>query len=75
MEGNNLEGSRPPYPTPAAPPTSWRILAAYTNSEHTTLPRPDFGLVLVFLGGGTQDKNISKGHLPRVVYHQVYNVY
>ena len=30
---------------------------------------------LVFLGGGTQDKKMSKGHLPRVVYHQVYNVY
>ena len=28
-------------------------------------------LTLVFLGGGTQDK-MSKGHLPRVVYHQVY---
>jgi len=24
-------------------------------------------------GGGTQDKKMSKGHLPRVVYHQVYN--
>ena len=27
------------------------------------------------LGGRTQDKKLSKGHLPRVVYHQVYNVY
>ena len=26
-------------------------------------------------GGGTQDKKISKDHLPRVVYHQLYNVY
>ena len=26
-------------------------------------------------GGGTQDKKMSKGHLPRVVYHQVYNVF
>ena len=26
-------------------------------------------------GGGTQDKKMSKGHLPRVVYHQEYNVY
>ena len=26
-------------------------------------------------GGGTKDKNISKGHLPRVVCHQVENVY
>ena len=25
--------------------------------------------------GETQDNTISKGHLPRVVYHQVYNVY
>ena len=25
--------------------------------------------------GGTPDKKMSKGHLPRVVYHQVYNVY
>jgi len=30
---------------------------------------------LVVDGGGTQDKKMSKGHLPRVVYHQVYNVY
>ena len=29
----------------------------------------------VFLGGGTQGKKMSKGHLPRVVYHQVYNAY
>ena len=35
------------------------------------------------IGGGTQDKKMSKafrqfdskGHLPRVVYHQAYNVY
>jgi len=25
--------------------------------------------------GGTQDKKVSKGHLPRVLYHQIYNVY
>ena len=31
--------------------------------------------VKVNYGGGTQDKEMSKGHLPRVVYHQVYNVY
>ena len=24
------------------------------------------------LGGGTQDNKVSKGRLPRVVYHQVY---
>ena len=30
---------------------------------------------LVFLGGGTHDKKMSKGHLPRVVHHQVYTVY
>ena len=30
---------------------------------------------LVFLGGGTQVRKMSAGHLPRVVYHQVYNVY
>ena len=24
-------------------------------------------------GGGAQDKKMSKGHLPRVVSHQVYN--
>ena len=29
----------------------------------------------VGLGGGTQDKKMSKGHLPRVVSHQVYNEY
>jgi len=28
-----------------------------------------------WLAEGTQDKNMSKGHLPRVVYQQVYNVY
>ena len=26
-------------------------------------------------GGGTPDKKMSQGHLPRVIYHQVYNVY
>ena len=25
--------------------------------------------------GRTQDRKISKGYLPRLVYHQVYNVY
>jgi hypothetical protein len=32
---------------------------------------PSIGKIL----GGTQDKRMSKGHLPRVVYHQVCNVY
>ena len=26
-------------------------------------------------GGGAQDKKMSKGHLPRVEYYQVHNVY
>ena len=28
-----------------------------------------------FLGGGTHDNKMSKGHLPRAVYHQANNVY
>ena len=34
-----------------------------------------FNIIGDRLGGGTQDKKMSKGRLPRVVYHQVYNVY
>ena len=34
----------------------------------------DSGLV-GSLGGGTQDNKMSRCHLPRVVYHQVFNVY
>jgi len=37
------------------------------------VPRMDHRFV--FLGAVTQDKKMSKGHLPRVVYRQVYNVY
>ena len=31
--------------------------------------------LVVISGEVTQDKKISRCHLPRVVYHQVYNVY
>ena len=31
--------------------------------------------VVFVVRGGTQDKKMSKGHLPRDIYHQVYNVY
>ena len=29
----------------------------------------------LYMRDGAQDKKMSEGHLPRVVYHQVYNVY
>ena len=31
--------------------------------------------MLIDPGGGAHEKKMSKDHLPRVVYHQVYNVY
>ena len=34
----------------------------------------DSGLVDMTRGGGIHDKKMSKGHLPRVAYHQVYKV-
>jgi len=43
------------------------------NTKRYTMIDP--GHCLVFLEGGTHDKKMSKGHLPRVVYHQLYNVY
>ena len=43
--------------------------------RNTPLLGPDFYQVQKVRGGGTQNKKMSKGHLPRVVYDQVYNVY
>ena len=58
--------------------------AGQSASKHVTgKPRPkssrdcliramkDSGLI----GAGIQDKKTSQGHPPRVVYHQVFNVY
>jgi len=46
---------------------------------HISQSRPDSGLDFqvdrLRVGWGTQDKKMSKGHLPRVVYHQTYNEY
>jgi len=45
------------------------VLRSLPHVRHVRQPRPDSGLGL---GGVPQEQNMLKGHLPRVIYHQVY---
>ena len=58
--------------------------AGHSANKHVTgKPRPTPGCDCLvramkdsgLIGAGIQDKKTPKGHIPRVVYHQVYTVY
>ena len=60
------------YPVPRGVLASERRV---TVVEGTWYKYDRHGQILPLVEGGTQDKRMSKGHLPKVVYHQLCNVY